>query len=130
MRRRTLVVLTAVTMLAGCVNQSTWTPTVDTYGDSRAQYLSQDMQQCRELATQVSGSSTTEAVKGGAIGGLIGAAAGAAIGAAFHSPGVGAAVGGAAGGLGTGTVMGVRSNEKFKAAYEQCMRNRGHQVLN
>jgi uncharacterized membrane protein len=117
-------------MLGGCVNQSTWTPTVDTYGDSRAQYLTQDTQECRELATQVSGSSTRKAVEGGAIGGLIGAAAGAAIGAAFHSPGTGAAVGAAAGGLGTGTVMGVRSNEQFKSAFDQCMRNRGHTVLN
>jgi outer membrane lipoprotein SlyB len=125
-----MAALLVASMLGGCVNQSTWTPTVDTYGDSRAQYVTQDTQECRELAMQVSGSSTRKAVEGGAIGGLIGAAAGAAIGAAFHSPGTGAAVGAAAGGLGTGTVMGVRSNEQFKQAFDQCMRNRGHTVLN
>jgi uncharacterized membrane protein len=126
-----MAAMVAAAMLGGCVNESTWSPTVDTYGDSRAQYLTQDTEECRQLATQAAGgSSTRKAVEGGAIGGLIGAAAGAAIGAAFHSPGTGAAVGAAAGGLGTGTVMGVRSNEQFKRAFDQCMRNRGHTVIN
>jgi outer membrane lipoprotein SlyB len=130
MRGRTMMVALVAVAVAGCsVSQSTWTPTVDTYGDSRAQYVSRDMQECRELAMQASGSSTRKAVEGGAVGGLIGAAAGAALGAAFGSPGTGAAVGAAAGGLGTGAVRGVMSEQDFKSAFRQCMRNRGHTVL-
>ena len=40
MRKIALVLGLCATALSACVSQSTWTPTVDTYGSSRAQYES------------------------------------------------------------------------------------------
>lgn len=131
MKKVWLAALCGLAILAtGCASQKQWTPTVDTYGDSRAQYVSQDLQECRNLAIQTSGYAPEETVKGAAIGGLVGAAAGAAIGAAFGSAGTGAAVGAAAGGIGYGAAKGAGSEKQFKQAYNNCMRNRGHAVIN
>jgi outer membrane lipoprotein SlyB len=132
MTRHALILGLSLMMLSACVSQSQWTPTVDTYGDSRAQYVTQDTQECRQLAMQVSGSSTTKAGEGALFGGLLGAAAGAAIGAAAgggRGAGMGAAIGAATGGIGGGAYRGVQSNQAFQRAFDQCMRNRGHNVL-
>jgi len=120
----------AAVVLVGCVNQNTWTPTVDTYNDPNAWRLSQDEAQCRQLAMSVSGSSTKRTAEGAGIGALLGAAAGAAIGAAAHDPGIGAAIGAGVGGSAGGGYEAFESNSAFKRAYEQCLRERGHQVLN
>jgi len=115
---------------AGCTAQQAWSPTVDTFGSSRAQYVSRDLEECRNLALQVSGDSARAATTGVVTGGLVGAAAGAAIGAAFGSAGRGAAVGGAAGGIGRGIQQGTQAERAFQQAYVNCMRQRGHTVLN
>jgi outer membrane lipoprotein SlyB len=115
--------------LSGCVSQTQWTPTVDTYGSSRAQFVTRDQQECRQIAMQVSGSSAGQAAQGALVGGLLGAAGGAAIGAAAGSAGRGAAIGAGAGAIGTGAVRGVQSNQAFQRAFAQCMRNRGHNVI-
>jgi len=116
--------------LSGCVSQTHWAPTVDTFGSSQAQFVSRDTQECRQLALQVSGGTTEQAARGAVTGGLVGAAAGAALGAASGGgAGRGAAIGAAAGGIGTGAVRGVQSNQQFQQAFNQCMRNRGHAVL-
>ncbi len=126
-----LLAIIAMVGSVGCsANQATWTPTVDTYGNSRAQYVSRDLEECRMLAMRTSGHSTEEAVSGAVTGGLVGAAAGAAIGAVFGDAGRGAAVGAAAGGMGNATRRGVASEAQFKRSYENCMRNRGHRVIN
>ena len=129
MRKIALVLGLCVTALSACVNQSQWTPTVDTYGSSRAQFVTRDQAECRQLAMQVSGSTTGQAAQGALGGGLLGAAAGAGIGAAAGSAGRGALAGGAVGALGGGAVRGMQSNAAFQRAFNQCMRNRGHQVL-
>jgi hypothetical protein len=129
MTKRAIAFGLSLATVCGCVSQSTWTPTVDTFGDSRAQYVTRDQQECRQLAMQVSGSSTGQAAQGAVVGGLLGAAAGAAIGAAAGSAGRGAAIGAATGGIGAGAVRGVQSNQAFQRAFNQCMRNRGHTVL-
>jgi outer membrane lipoprotein SlyB len=132
MTRHALMFGLSMMTLSGCVSQSQWTPTVDTYGDSRAQFVTQDTQECRQLAMQVSGSSTTQAGEGALFGGLLGAASGAAIGAAAgggRGAGLGAAIGAATGGFGGGAYRGVQSYEPFQRAFKQCMRNRGHTVL-
>jgi outer membrane lipoprotein SlyB len=132
MTRDALILGFFLLTLSGCVSQSQWTPTVDTYGDSRAQFVTQDQQECRQLAMQVSGSSTSKAGEGALLGGLFGAAAGAAIGAAAgggRGAGMGAAIGAATGGIGGGAYRGVQSNQAFQRAFTQCMRNRGHNVL-
>jgi outer membrane lipoprotein SlyB len=120
----------AALALAGCVNQNTWTPTVDTYNDPNAWRLSQDEAQCRQLALHATGGSVKNTAEGTAIGGLLGAAAGAAIGAAAGVPGMGAAIGAAAGGFGGGAYEGFDSSADFKQAFDQCLRERGHQVIN
>ncbi|MBA2591240.1 MAG: glycine zipper family protein [Pseudomonadota bacterium] len=124
------MLLVASMCLGACASQTGWAPTVDTYGDSRAQYVSQDQAECRQLALQASGGTAQNAVTGTVVGGLLGAAAGAAIGAAAGNPGKGAAIGAAAGGIGGGTHQGVRSEQGFQSAYRNCMRARQHNVLN
>jgi len=127
---RTMSVLALVLLtLPACVSQTEWRPTIDTFGSSRAQYVTRDEGECRQLAMQSSGSSTGQAVQGAAVGGLLGAAAGAAIGAAAGAPGKGAAIGAAAAGLGGGTARALGSNQQFQRVFTQCMRNRGHTVL-
>ncbi|MGH8576530.1 MAG: glycine zipper family protein [Gammaproteobacteria bacterium] len=123
------MLLVASMFLGACASQTGWAPTVDTYGDPRAQYVSQDQAECRQVA-QSSGGTAQSAVTGTVVGGLLGAAAGAAIGAAAGNPGKGAAIGAAAGGIGGGTYQGVRSEQDFQSAYRTCMRGRGHNVLN
>ena len=115
--QRTLLAAACALWLAGCVNQNTWTPTVDTYGDPNAWRLSQDEAQCRQLAMQSSGGSVKNTAEGVGIGGLLGAAAGAAIGAA-------------AGGFGGGAYESFDTSSAFKSAFDQCLRERGHQVIN
>lgn len=121
--------LSAVIVLSGCASQSGWTPTIDTYGDPRAQYLTQDQNECRAIAQRASGYTPQEVAKGAVVGGLLGAAAGAAIGAALGNPGKGAAVGAATGGFGGGTRQGMEAEARYKQVFRNCMRNRGHNVL-
>lgn len=127
---RTAPALVAVLALAGCVNQNTWTPTVDPYTDPNAARLGTDEAQCRQIATQASGGSLEQTGKGVLIGGLLGAAAGAAIGAAVGDPGAGAAIGAAAGGFGGGGYEASKSSQSFQQVFENCLRERGHRVLN
>lgn len=115
--------------LAGCATYGGWEPVADTYKDPNAARIPQDTQECKALASQA-GSTGTEAAKGVATGGLLGAAAGAAIGAVTGSPGAGAAIGAAAGGIGGGTYTGISGDDDFKRAYTNCMRNRGHNIIN
>lgn len=123
-------VLATATALAGCVNQNTWTPTIDPYTDPNVARLGTDEAQCRQIAMQASGGSLQQTGKGAILGGLLGAAAGAAIGAAAGDAGMGAAIGAAAGGFGGGTYEGTQSNEKYQQIFTNCLRERGHTVLN
>jgi uncharacterized protein YcfJ len=127
---RTISALVCTLAFVGCVNQNTWSPAVDPYNDPNASKLSVNEAECRQIAQKASGNSMQETGKGAAIGGLIGAAAGAAIGAAVGSPGKGAAVGAAAGGFGGGASQGAKSNESFQEVFKNCMKARGHTVLN
>ena len=43
--------------------------------------------------------------------------------------GVHRGVGGAVGGLGAGTYKGVEADANYKSAFRNCMRNRGHNVI-
>jgi outer membrane lipoprotein SlyB len=124
-----LVSIAVSGLLAGCYSYGGWQPVVDTYNDPNAQRIEQDKVECQNLAKQA-GSTGTEAAQGGIAGGLIGAAAGAAIGAAVGNPGTGAAIGAASGGIGGAATQGVSGEEQFKRAYINCMRGRGHNVIN
>ena len=127
---KTWSALAAALALAGCVNQNTWSPTVDPYTDPNAARLGVDESQCRQIATQSSGGSLQETGKGALLGGLLGAAAGAAIGAAAGDAGMGAAIGAAAGGFGGGAYGSSKSSQGFQQVFTNCMRERGHTVLN
>jgi outer membrane lipoprotein SlyB len=116
---------------AGCAEYGGYRPTVDTYNDPNAANLSRDEADCREIARQASGGTAAQAATGGVVGGLVGAAAGAAIGAATGgNAGKGAAIGAASGGVGGGAYKGIEADANYKSAYRDCMRNRGHNVIN
>lgn len=116
-------------LLSGCAAQRGWTPTVDTYNDRNAYRINQDMEECREIASQ-SNSALKDTATGAAIGGLVGAAGGAAIGAIAGDPGKGAAIGAAAGGIGGAAHQGLQTDDRYKNAFRSCMRQRGHNVMN
>ena len=127
-----LVVSIGLAVLFGAATgwARSWTPVIDTYGSSRAQYVDRDLRECRGLAQQAGGDSTGQGVRGAMRGGLVGAAGGAAVGAALGNAGRGAAVGAAAGGITRGVGGASQSNRNFAQAFSNCMRQRGHQVLN
>ncbi len=124
-----LAALAAFSLFTGCASTTGWTPTVDTYNDPNAYRLNQDMQECEQLASQAAGS-VKETATGAVAGGLLGAAGGAAIGAITGDAGKGAAIGAAAGGISGGGYQGVRSDETYKNAFRNCLRQRGHNVVN
>lgn len=115
--------------LGGCATYSGWQPVVDSRADPNAAMIPQDTSECEMLAKEA-GSTGTETAKGVAVGGLLGAATGAAVGAVVGSPGAGAAIGAATGGIGGGAYSGVNADENYKRAFINCMRNRGHNVIN
>jgi hypothetical protein len=124
------LIFTSGLLLSACASQTGWTPTVDTYNDRNAGQISQDMAECKDLASHASGGTLKESAIGAGVGGLIGAAGGAAIGAITGSPGTGAALGAAAGGIGGGAKQGIEAEGQYKRSYSNCMRNRGHNVVN
>lgn len=136
MTRRLLVISAGIILLAGCAttSQTQWTPTVDTYGNSQAQYLSRDTEECRSLAMRTSGSTSEQATQGAVSTGLLGAAGGAAIGGILggsrRSLGRGAALGAVGGALAGGVSSASQTEAQFKQAFNNCMRQRGHNVLN
>jgi outer membrane lipoprotein SlyB len=129
MRIKILFLVSAL-FFTGCATQGGWQPTVDTYNDPNAHRIGSDMEDCRYLAKSASGDTARESGKGALIGGAIGAASGAAIGAAVGSAGAGAMIGAAAGGIGGASKQGFGTEEAYKRAYSNCMRNRGHNVIN
>lgn len=124
-----LSVLASAIVANGCATYSGWQPTVDPYGDRNPAMIPQDTEQCKALAQQA-GSVGSETAKGAAAGALIGAAGGAALGAIYGNPATGAATGAAIGGIGGATKQGVEGDDNYKRAFINCMRNRGHNVVN
>jgi hypothetical protein len=117
------------TALSGCASQSNWQPTVDVANDKHAASLQTDLYQCKQLADQASESSETVG-EDTAVGAVGGAAGGALLGAITGGPATGAAIGAVVGtgaGLGGGTMS---ANAKYKSAYINCMKQRGHPVIN
>ena len=117
-------------LISACATQTDWSPTVDPYGDPNVQRINQDLYECRQLALRASGGTVKETATGALVGGAIGAASGAALGAISGSPGTGAAYGAAIGGFGGGAKQGFESEDAYKRAYINCMRHRGHYILN
>ncbi len=127
---RILFILSSLALLSACASQTNWAPTVDPYGNPNAHRLNQDLHECRQLAHQASGGTALETAKGAGVGGLLGAAAGAAIGAIAGNPATGAAIGATAGVFGGGSKTGFQAEYDYKRAYSNCLRHRGHYLLN
>jgi len=126
-----LSLLAGALFLAGCASsKSEWSPKVDTANSPRAQNLSTDMDECRAVARDASGSTAGKTAKGSAVGGGIGAAGGVAVGAAVGKPMTGAALGAAGGAAGGGIAGNRRSDKRFKEAFRNCLTERGHKVVN
>lgn len=124
------VLIMSSVVFAGCASQSGWSPTVDPYGDPNAANIERDQVECRQLAKNASGGTAQKAGKGALVGGAVGAVAGAVIGAAVGAPGKGAMIGAAVGGVGGGAQQGMGAEGDFKNSFKECMRGRGHRVLN
>ena len=93
--------------------------------------LNRAMVECRQLAQQsIGGGGTAGNTAIGALGGAaLGAAGGAIIGAFTGSAGTGAALGAATGGVAGGAYKGIESEDAYKRAYSNCLRNRGFRVV-
>lgn len=125
---KSCLVIAAITV-TGCNTVTGYRPVVDTYGDNNAYRLNQDMAQCEQLAKEASSLGKQTAL-GAGVGGLIGAGGGAAVGAVMGKPGIGAAIGAIAGGVGGASKQGIQADNEFKTAYNSCLRQRGHRVIN
>jgi hypothetical protein len=123
------VVCVSVLLAAGCTNRNTWRPTIDPYNNPNAERLSIDEAQCRQIANQAAGSAGGAAAGGSVMAGLLGAATGAAMGAIWGDPGRGAAAGAAFGAASGGARGGMSSDAHFKQVFSNCLRSRGHNVL-
>lgn len=123
-------IVTSSLLFSGCYSAGGWTPTVDSYNDRNARYINQDMADCQQLANQASSGTAKETAIGAGVGGLIGGAAGAALGAIAGSPAKGVAIGAVVGGVGGAAKQGLSAEDQYKRAYANCMRNRGHNVIN
>ena len=128
--RRIAETLAFSLLFATAAAAQSWTPTVDTIGNARAQYLSRDMAECRSMAQQAGGSQGGQAMRGAVRGGAVGAAGGAAMGAVLGNAGRGAALGAVAGGVTRGVSQSSSSEAEFRRAFSNCLRGRGHNVLN
>ena len=126
---RIFVFVLLVVSFIGCASQSGYRPTLDPYGDSRADRISQDLYECESLAHQASRGVGSEAAKGGLVGGAIGALGGAILGGLSGNPGKGAIAGATVGSIGGATSQGVSADQRFINAYRNCMINRGHNVI-
>jgi len=139
--RAAIIPVGAVLVLSACATVPTG-PTVMVLpgnGKSFEQFQGDDAV-CKQWALQQTGTTTDRAstqstVSGAAVGTLLGAAAGAALGAAAGSPATGAAVGAGVGVLG-GTAVGAgradaahsTGQQRYNAAYMQCMYAKGNQI--
>jgi len=123
------VSILAAATVTGCATYGGWQPTVDAYNDQNPGAIPADTEQCKALAQQA-GSVGTETAKGAGVGALVGAAGGAALGAIYGNPATGAATGAAIGGIGGAAKQGMEGDDNYKRAFINCMRNRGHNVIN
>lgn len=117
-----------VAVISGCAQTSGYRPVIDPYADPRPAFLQQDVAQCEQIAKENASVGKDTLIQGGT-GALIGGATGAAMGAIFGNPAVGAAAGGAIGGIGGAAKGGFQADETYKRIFRNCMRGRGHQVL-
>lgn len=123
-----VILLVVIFIFSGCASHGGYRPTVDPYGDPRADRIGQDLYECESLAHRASRVGE-ESAKGALVGGGIGMLGGALLGGLHGHPVQGAMVGATAGGLAGGVSQGMNADQRFVYAYRNCMRNRGHNVI-
>lgn len=141
MRRALLLSALGVT-LAGCATVPPSGPSVMVLPGTRSNFdqFRQDQAICSQYALDFTGqtarqAATDSAVNSAVTGAAVGAAAGALVGSAAHDAGEGAAAG-AGVGLIAGSAAGMAAyygaaaeiQDRYDAAYLQCMYAKGHQV--
>jgi len=126
--RRVVSVLLIALWLGGCAAHGYYRPTVDPYKDPHADRIQQDYYECESLAHQAS-RVEEEAARGALVGGGIGMIGGMFLGALTGRPVHGAMAGATVGGVAGGVSQGMNADQRFIAAYRNCMRNRGHNVI-
>lgn len=142
LKRASVCALAALGLLAGgCVTMPPGPSVMVLPGHDRSfEQFQEDDWTCRGWASQQSGAPAEQAaaeagVASAAIGTAVGAAAGAAIGAAAGAPATGAAIG-AGSGLLFGSAAGAQHahgagwavQQRYDAAYMQCMYAKGNQI--
>lgn len=129
MRKDSLSTILVLSALAtGCASMSGWRPIVDPRLDQHPETVARDMVECKSLAEQAS-DITKEISMGAGVGAVTGAAGGAAVGAVAGSAATGAAAGSILA-IPAGLWEGYQANEDFKRAFKNCMRQRGHTLVN
>jgi Glycine-zipper domain len=137
MYRRTLISVGALLALAGCVNLPAG-PSLPAYPGTAKTFdqFSADDAACRQYALASAGGKTAQqaaqasAVESAAVGTAVGAAAGALIGGS-EGAGVGAGTGlvvGSAVGASTAQQSAYGTQQRYDAAYFQCMYAKGEKV--
>ena len=119
-------------LLVACAQTRGYSPAVDPRASkpSASPNYDRDVQECGELAKQSAGNTAAETAIGAGVGGAIGAATGAVVGAVADTDVANAAmIGGAAGGVGGAIKQGYESDSNYRKAYNNCMRGRGHSVV-
>ncbi|MGB0697443.1 MAG: hypothetical protein ACPGOY_17460 [Rhodospirillaceae bacterium] len=118
-------VLAIGALMAACTSHR---PAVDPTTSANPAAYESDLAECQQIASQ--NNAAGETVLGTLGGAAVGAALGAAVGAIAGAPATGAATGAAVGGIGTGAAVGVTASQEQKTIIDNCMRGRGHNVLN
>lgn len=115
-------------LISGCASYSNYQPVVDVSNNANNVNLQKDMVECRQLAEQASNNpDATRNIIGSTI---LGAGLGSLAGLAFSAPAQGAIIGGV-GSVGiSGAREAINSDNQFKQAYINCLRSRGHNVIN
>ena len=126
--QRIAFLLWVALVFSGCASHGGYQPTVDPYGDPRADRISQDLYECEGLAYHASRVEESSA-RGAIVGGGIGMIGGAILGGLSGRPVQGAMVGATIGGLTGGVSEGANADQRFMHAYRNCMANRGHNVI-
>jgi hypothetical protein len=138
---RVVLVVTGGLLLAACASVPTG-PSVMVLPGSRTSFeqFQVDDGICRGWASQQTGTTanqaaTQSAVTSAVVGSAVGAAAGAAIGGASGNAGEGAAIGagsgllvGSAAGASNSAWSGAQAQQRYDAAYMQCMYAKGNQI--
>ncbi len=130
------VVILSSSLLFGCAEQLGYAPIIDVRNDPYAAVIQRDLQECAQLAEQATSSAAEIAGDvsfSAAIMATIGAAIGAINGAISGNAGSGAIMGGAtgaiSGAIGAAVGQGLQADANYRHAYQECMRGRGHRVI-